>query len=343
MALKKEIESVKKAFFQQLQSAQTEQVLETIRVDFLGRKGQVAQLMKVLKELSVEEKRLLGPALNELKNEIESAFEERQQEVQKGTLQALQAKKEQFDVTAYKPHQLQASLHPYTHITQLIEDIFISMGFELADGPEVETDYYNFQALNIPADHPARDMQDTFWLDIPNLLLRTHTSTVQIHTMQSQKPPLAIFAHGRTYRHEATDASHDFMFMQTEGLLIDKNITMGHLLATAKNFLQALFDQKDLDIRVRPGYFPFVEPGVEIEMSCPFCTHGCSVCKKSRWIEICGAGLVHPNVLKYGGIDPRIYSGFAFGFGLTRLAMLKYKINDVRLLSSVKLDFLNQF
>ena len=212
--------------------------------------------------------------------------------------------------------------------------------------PEVDTDYYNFEALNIPKEHPARDMHDTFWLSKAYhqpLLMRTHTSSVQAHAMETRRPPIAVGIPGRCYRHEATDASHDFMFMQCEILMIDKNISLSNLFATAKQFLSALFGKQDMTIRVRPGYFPFVEPGVEIDVSCPFCKTGCGVCKKTRWLEICGAGLVHPNVLKASNINPQEYSGFAFGFGLTRLVMLKYGINDIRLLHSNKIDFLKQF
>ena len=217
------------------------------------------------------------------------------------------------------------------------------MGYEILDGPEVETDFYNFQALNIPADHPARDMQDTFWLTLPGFLMRTHTSSVEIHTMVNRKPPLAIVVPGRAYRNEATDASHDFMFMQLEGLFVDKNVSLAHLFATVQTFLQNLFEKKDLTIKVRPSYYPFVEPGVDIIMSCPFCPQGCSVCKRTRWIEIAGAGLTHPAVLEACKINPNEYSGFAFGFGLTRLVMLKYGITDIRLLHSNKIEFLKQF
>ena len=217
------------------------------------------------------------------------------------------------------------------------------MGYKIAEGPELETEFYNFTALNIPEYHPARDIQDTFWLKIPGMLMRTQTSSVQIHEMAKKDLPIAILASGRCYRNEATDASHDFVFMQVEGLLIDKKISLANLLATLKTCLRAIFDKDDLEIRVRPGYFPFVEPGLEIDVLCPFCKSGCSVCKKTKWIEIVGAGLVHPNVLKHGGLDPKEYTGFAFGFGLTRLVMLKYGINDIRLLNSGKLEFLQQF
>lgn len=317
--------------------------LEALKVEFLGRKGKLAEIMATLKNLSLEEKRRYGPPLNALKQELSELFEHKEEELAQQKLAAQAAHAATFDVTRYKPNASQGSLHPYTQVIQEVENVFISMGFMISEGNEIETDVVNFESLNIPADHPAREMHDTFWLDIPGLLLRTHTSTVQIRSMMNRKPPLAIAAPGRCYRHEATDASHDFMFWQCEGLVIDKNISMAHLLGTLKHFLQALFKQEKLEIRIRPSFFPFVEPGVEIDMTCPFCTEGCSVCKKSRWIEICGAGLVHPHVLQSCGIDPQEYSGFAFGFGLTRLVMLKYGIYDIRLLHNPKIDFLKQF
>jgi phenylalanyl-tRNA synthetase alpha chain len=326
-----------------LQKVSNQDQLEQVRISFLSRNGLVAELMESIKKLSLEEKRTFGPRLNSFKQDAQKLFNEKKDFLEDQEKKAEQIRTKYFDVTAYQPGQLKGSLHPYTHLTEKIEDIFTTMGFQIADGPEVEADYYNFEALNIPEDHPARDMHDTFWLDVPGLLMRTHTSPVQIHAMEGSKPPIALIAPGRCYRHEAVDASHDFMFMQTEGMVIDKNISMGNLLATAQTVLQALFDKTDLKLRVRPGYFPFVEPGVELDMSCPFCTSGCSVCKKTGWIETGGAGLIHPNVLRMSGIDPDVYSGFAFGFGLTRLAMLTYGINDIRLLHSAKLEFLTQF
>lgn len=330
-------------FIKKLNQTMTYEELEHVRVTFLGRNGFITQLMSQIKTLSIEEKRLFGPEMNRLKKEVQELFDAKKHEIEKQSYAHNQAKKELFDVSCYQPGTQRGSLHPYTHVIQEIEDVFISMGFTIADGPEIETEFINFEALNIPEDHPARDMHDTFWLDIPGMLLRTHTSTVQSRAMSKNKLPLAIAAPGRCYRHEATDASHDFMFMQCEGLVIDKNISMAHLLATMKSFLKGLFKKDNLQIRLRPSYFPFVEPGVEIDMTCPFCKNGCSVCKKSTWIEICGAGLVHPNVLKAGGIDPSEYRGFAFGFGLTRLTMLKYGINDIRLLHGGKVNFLKQF
>lgn len=337
------LKDIATAFYERLKNVSVQQDLEQIRIDFLGRKGKLSELVDHLKTVSIEEKRELGPQIQALKQELTTAFEAREQTFaeEKRTQEA--ERLASFDVTSYKPGTLHGSLHPYTHVIQDIENIFMSMGFAITEGQEVETDFVNFEALNIPANHPARDTHDTFWLDIPGLLLRTHTSTAQVRAMMNNKPPLAIAAPGRCYRHEATDASHDFMFMQCEGLVVDKNISMAHLLGTMRQFLQALFKKEKLDIRMRSSFFPFVEPGVEIDMTCPFCTTGCSVCKKTRWIEICGAGMVHPHVLKSCGIDPNEYSGFAFGFGLTRLVMLKYGIHDIRLLHNPKVEFLKQF
>ena len=340
--LEAKLNEIQSHFLRQLEQAATDQELEAVRVAFLGRNGSIAELMEELKKMSLEEKKLWGPKLNAFKQDAQARWDQKKEALQNTKREYEQLKQQHFDVTAYKPHELRGSLHPMTQTIQQIEDIFISMGFQVADGPEVETDYYNFTALNIPEDHPARDMHDTFWLNIPGLLLRTHTSNVQVHVMESQKPPIAVIVPGRCYRHEATDASHDYLFMQTEGLVIDKHISMSHLLATAQVLLKAIFE-KDVKIRVRPGYFPFVEPGIEIDVSCPFCTTGCSVCKKTTWIEVFPAGMVHPNVLRMSNIDPTVYSGFAFGFGLTRLAMLKHGINDIRLMHSGKLEFLSQF
>lgn len=326
-----------------LAKAQSERELEDIRIAYVGRQGKITQLMSLIKEMSLDEKRLWGPALNTFKATFTQALEERQKNIYAEILAQEEVKKEFFDVTAYDPHYASGTLHPLTNIVQRLEDIFIGMGFERVEGPEVETPYYNFEALNIPADHPARDLHDTFWLKNSDLLLRTHTSNVQIRLLSKQKPPLAIFAPGRVYRHEATDATHEYQFMQCEGLVVDKKISVAHLLGTFKTFAQALFGKKSLEMRIRPSYFPFVEPGLEIDISCPFCTQGCSICKKTGWMELSGAGLVHPNVLRSCNIDPEEYQGFAWGFGIDRLAMLMYGINDVRLLRNNKLEFLKQF
>jgi len=341
--LKETISKLASEFSKNISSAHDEADLEKIRVAFLGKKGSITTLLPLLKTLSLEEKRDCGPLVQKLKREIEDTLKITYLELEKRKQQAHLEKGKHFDVTAYRPNTPKGNLHPYSKIVEEIENILISMGYQIYDGPEVDKDYYNFTAVNVPQDHPARDMYDTFWLDIPGMLLRTHTSSVQAHAMKNKKLPIAVAVPGRCFRHEAVDASHDVMFMQCEGLLIDKKVSLSNLFATAQHFLQALFKKKDLDIRIRPGFFPFVEPGIEIDMQCPFCTVGCSVCKKTRWIEVFPAGLVHPNVLREAGIDPDEYSGFAFGFGLTRLAMIRYGINDIRLLHSGKMKFLEQF
>lgn len=336
-------DSLEKAVSEAIKHANTLDTLEAVRVDYLGRKGKLADLMPLLKDLDAEQKRVAGPRLNALKQTVEDLFSSKKQHLVDQHLKEQDAAAQGFDVTAYTPKPISGSLHLYTQALQDLTSLFRSMGYEIVNGPEVETDYYNFEALNIPKNHPARDMQDTFWIDVPGMLLRTHTSNVQIHNMLERKPPMALFSFGRVYRYEATDASHDCMFGQIEGLVIDTDISMGNLLATLKLFLQKFFNNTNLGLRVRPGYFPFVEPGVEIDMTCPFCTQGCSVCKKTGWIEMLGAGLTHPHVLQAGGIDPTKYRGFAFGCGLTRLVMLKYGISDIRLLHSNKMEFLKQF
>lgn len=337
--LHEKVKSLKNQFIQSIEASPDLASVETVRIDFLGRNGRLAAIMKQLKTLPLDIKRTLGPVINELKLFMRSNLAKKIQD-----LEAVpQQDQDLFDVTAYRPKILYGSLHVYTQLIEQLEDIFISMGFSIEDGPEVETDYHNFESLNIPKDHPARDSHDTFWLDSPGMLLRTHTSTVETRAMERKRPPIAIFAPGRCYRNEATDATHDFMFTQAEGLFVDKNVSIANLLATAKQFFEAFFEKKEVQLRVRPGYFPFVEPGLEIDISCPFCKNGCSICKKTGWIEMLGAGLTHPKVLQQWGIDPTIYSGFAFGCGLGRLAMIRYTINDIRLLHSNKINFLEQF
>lgn len=329
-------------FFNALDAVTTSEQLESVRITFLGRNGHITHLMQDLKALSVEQKRIIGPKLNDFKNRAQEAYETEKANILKKQMQLHHEKHKNFDVTAYLPNELYGSLHILTSVIEELEDIFISMGYTVVDGPELETSYYNFEALNIPSDHPAREHHDTFWVN-DNLLLRTHTSPVQVRELEKRSLPLAIFAPGRTYRNEAIDASHDFMFTQGECLFIDKKVSVSNLLATAQTFLQAFFKKSDLKIRVRPGYFPFVEPGLEIDASCPFCSQGCSTCKRTGWIELLGSGLVHPNVLKCSGIDPDEYTGFAFGFGVERLAQIKYGINDIRLFHCDKVELLNQF
>lgn len=343
MTLIEKIQSITDNFFAELPLAASENAVEEIRIRYLGRNGFITELMHMLKDLPLDDKKICGPQLNQLRQNALSAIENKQEALLQEQIDQLKKQQADFDVTAYKQSYSRGTLHPYTAIIEKIENIFMSMGYSLVEGPEIEEPAYNFDALNIPPNHPARDLHDTFWLNLPNKLLRTHTSSVQVRTMKENKPPLAIFAPGRAFRHEATDATHDFIFMQCEGLLIDKNISLSHLIATLKTFMQALFDKHNLEIRVRPSYFPFVEPGLEVDIACPFCKHGCSLCKKTGWIELGGAGLVHPFVLQHCSIDPEIYSGFAFGLGIDRLAMLNYGIPDIRLLREGKIDFLNQF
>lgn len=341
--LNTKISLLQKEFTDALTQISTLDDLEQFRIIYLSRNGKIAALMPELKLLSLEEKQQIGPLINNFKQFAQEAFEAKKVTLQNLLVQEQLGKDLHFDVTAYQPKTVYGSLHPITQVYKQIFDIFSSMGYTILDGPEVETEYYNFEALNIPENHPARDMWDTFWLNIPGMLLRTHTSSVQVHGMEKHKLPLAAIAPGRVYRHEATDATHDFSFNQIEGLVIAENISLAHLLATVKTFFQTLFKRNDLALRVRPSYFPFVEPGIEIDITCPFCSTGCSLCKKTKLIEMGGAGLVHPNVLECSKIDSKKYSGFAFGLGVDRIAMLMYTIDDIRLFSSGKIEFLKQF
>ncbi|MFH1832294.1 MAG: phenylalanine--tRNA ligase subunit alpha [bacterium] len=341
--LSDKISQIRTSFDDAIKSVKTLQELDKLRLEYAGKSGQVTLLMQDFQALPVEEKKIFGPLINQLKQDVQTALDNTKNAIINQVSQAAINKQQNFDLTAYAPRAHEGHLHPYTQFIEEIENIFISMGYEVLDGPELETDFYNFTALNIPPDHPARDMYDTFWTNKINHLMRTHTSTVQIHAMETKQLPIAAIVPGRTYRHESVDASHDIIFMQCEGIYIDTNVNLSHLFATAQTFFKTLFKKDDLDIRIRPGFFPFVEPGFEIDVRCPFCKDGCSTCKKSTWIEIFPGGLIHPNVLRAGGIDPEKYSGFAFGFGLSRLAMLKYNIHDVRLLLNGKIKFLEQF
>lgn len=341
--LSENLASIKQEFATTIKTVSTLTTLESIRVAFLGRKGKVAELMEQLKNLPVEEKKIIGPLLNQFKTEAQTKLDtlaikiQEEENLQKNILE------KSFDVSAYRHTELKGTIHIYTQIIEDLENVFISMGYDIVDGPEVENEYYNFESLNIPADHPAREAEDSFYLHKKGMLLRTQCSTMQARAMEKTQPPIAIFAPGRVYRKEATDQTHDFLFTQAEILLVDKNISVSNLLATAHTFLRKIFDNEKLEMRVRPGFFPFVEPGLEIDASCTFCTNGCSICKYTRWIELLGTGMVHPNVLRASGIDPEIYSGFAFGMGIERIAMIKYGIHDIRLFHSSKIKFLDQF
>jgi phenylalanyl-tRNA synthetase alpha chain len=324
-----------------IESAATSEELEAVRVEVLGRKGVLAAASKDMGKLSPEERKHLGASLNAARQRLESAFDGKKAAFDAASLNA-RLDAEWLDLTLPASGIPPGSLHPITQIQQEIEDLFRSLGFTVLDGPEVETEYYNFDALNIPADHPARDMQDTFWLEGGNLL-RTHTSPVQVRAMQKFGPPLRMIAPGRAFRNEAVDASHEHTFYQLEGMMIDRDVSVANLLYFMKTLLTAVF-RRDVTVRLRPGFFPFVEPGFELDIRCIICGgSGCAVCKHSGWVELLPCGLVNPNVLRLSGIDPEEWGGFAFGLGLTRLVMMRYAIDDIRHLQGGDLRFLNQF
>jgi phenylalanyl-tRNA synthetase alpha chain len=315
--------------------------LDALRVNYLGKKGPIKAFYQELARLGPDEKAALGQEINALKQALEEAIEQRKSALKANRYTDI-ASSEWIDVTAPGQTPPQGHLHPITQIQYEIETIFRSMGFQVFDGPQVEDDYHNFEALNIPPDHPARDMQDTFWLT-NGRLLRTHTSSVQIRAMQAQKPPLRGISPGRVFRYEATDASHENTFYQVEGLMVDKDISVANLIYVMKVLLKEIF-QREVKVRLRPGYFPFVEPGFELDINCLICGgDGCAVCKYEGWVELLPCGAIHPNVLKYCDIDPEVYTGFAFGLGLNRLVMMRYGINDIRYFQSGNLQFLEQF
>jgi phenylalanyl-tRNA synthetase alpha chain len=324
-----------------IESAASAEELETIRIDVLGRKGTLAQLSKEMGKLAPEQRASAGKRLNAVKQVLESVFEEKKAQFDRSALER-RLDAEWIDVTLPAPGTRPGSLHPITQIRREIEQLFLSMGFAVLEGPEVETEYNNFDALNIPPDHPARDMQDTFWLD-GGYLLRTHTSPVQVRGMKKLGPPLRMIAPGRVFRNEEVDASHEHTFYQLEGMMVDREVSVANLIYFMKTLLSAVF-KRDVTVRLRPGYFPFVEPGFELDIQCLICGGpGCAVCKQSGWVELLPCGLVHPNVLRMGGIDPEQWNGFAFGLGLTRLVMMRYGIDDIRWLQSGDLRFAKQF
>jgi phenylalanyl-tRNA synthetase alpha chain len=321
--------------------AESPEALEAVRVDAVGRKGALAEISKGMGKLPPEERKRIGQVLNAAKQQLEAALDARKQQFDEAALRA-RLDGEWVDLTLPAPGPRRGHLHPITRIQRELEDLFVSLGFTVLDGPEVETEYYNFDALNIPPDHPARDMQDTFWLDGGNLL-RTHTSPVQVRGMERLGPPLRMIAPGRVFRNESVDASHEHTFYQLEGMMIDRHVSVAHLLYFMKTLLTAIF-QRDVTVRLRPGYFPFVEPGFELDIQCLICGGpGCPVCKHSGWVELLPCGLVNPKVLRTSGIDPDQWGGFAFGLGLTRLVMMRYGIDDIRHLQGGDLRFLEQF
>lgn len=315
--------------------------LEEVRVKYLGKKGELTQILRGMGKLSPEERPAMGQLANQVREFIESALSEKVKDIEERAM-ALKLKEEAIDVTLPGDRPALGKLHPINTILNQISEIFLGMGFDVAEGPEVELDYYNFEALNIPKNHPARDTQDTFYIN-DNIVLRTHTSPTQIRTMEKQKPPIKIIVPGRVYRSDAVDATHSPIFYQIEGLVVDKNITMGDLKGVLDIFAKKMFGESTRT-RFRPHHFPFTEPSAEMDVSCVTCGgRGCRICSNTGWIEILGAGMVHPKVLKYGKIDPDEYTGFAFGMGLDRIVNQIYGIDDIRLLYENDIRFLNQF
>jgi len=315
--------------------------LEALRVALLGKKGQITSQLKQLGKLPHEQRRQAGAEINQAKQQIQQQLNERKQNLEQLALDASLAA-QKIDISLPGRGQAQGGLHPITQTMQRMTDLLAQVGFKVAEGPEIEDDYHNFEALNIPASHPARAMHDTFYFDA-HRLLRTHTSPVQIREMEKQAPPLRIIAPGRVYRCDS-DLTHTPMFHQVEGLLIDEGVNFSHLKGLLDDFLRAFFEQDDLKVRFRPSYFPFTEPSAEVDISCVHCHgEGCKVCKQTGWLEVLGCGMVHPNVLEYGKIDHTKYQGFAFGMGVERLSMLRYGVQDLRLFFENDLQFLQQF
>ncbi|MBR6676276.1 MAG: phenylalanine--tRNA ligase subunit alpha [Clostridia bacterium] len=339
---------VRESFLLAIASVATVDELEKLRVEYIGKKGLVTDLMKAMKDIPNEEKKSFGQAVNALKTEVEGLITEKREELKKKEIELENAAMPEFDVST--PADLKrGSYHPITLVQRQCEDIFRSMGFAVEDYSEIVTDYECFEALNIPKDHPARDMQDTYYLE-NGQLLKSHTSAAQNAIYKKYKDALinegkpikAIFP-GRCFRNEATDACHENTFFQMEGVMVDKDISISNLIFFMKTMLSEVF-RKDIKVRLRPGFFPFVEPGFELDISCLICGgEGCPSCKHSGWLELCPCGMIHPEVLKAGGIDPEEYTGFAFGLGLTRLAMMKYGVKDIRDLNSGSLKVLDQF
>ena len=333
------LEQIRQSAMEQLSRVDAD--LSEIRVKYLGKKGELTAVLRSMGSLSPEERPAFGQRANEVRAQIEAEIERRQTE-RKSAMRDRALRAEKIDVTVPGEDVPFGHIHPLSRVQHEIEDIFIGMGYSIAEGPEVELDYYNFQALNIPPEHPARDTQDTFYIT-DNVLLRSQTSPVQVHVMEKERPPIRILSPGRVYRSDAVDATHSPLFHQIEGLVVDRGVTMGDLKGTLAMFARRMFGS-DTKIRFRPHHFPFTEPSAEVDVSCFACGgKGCRFCKGEGWIEILGAGMVHPNVLSGCSIDPEEYSGFAFGLGVERVALLKYHIDDMRLLYENDVRFLGQF
>ena len=333
-------------FKSQLKELADASAVLNLKAKYLGKRGLVSEVLKTLKDVDPRERKEIGPKVNQIKDEMQQLVREKlfaieAEEINRKLVQ------ERIDITLLdrvRADGVKSGGHHPRHILQRkIEDIFLSMGFEILDGPHIEDEFHNFEALNIPADHPARDMQDTFWFTDKLHLLRTHTSTIQVRGMQARKAPFRFIAPGTVFRSERTDVSHEMVFNQLEGMLVDEDISVGHLIYFAQTLIKEIFN-KEIKTRLRPGYFPFVEPGLELDINCFICGgKGCPVCKNSGWLELLPCGMVHPTVLKHGGVDAEKYSGFAFGLGLDRLVMMKYAIDDIRHLNSGDLRFNHQF
>ena len=339
--MKEQLEKIEVLAKEELNSCKEIKALDDLRVKYLGKKGELTAILKQMGKLSAEERPVIGQLANKVRADIEQAITEKTA-VLKADAQAEKIKAESIDITLPGKKQSLGKLHPMTVVENEIKDIFMGMGFNIADGPEVDDDYHVFEALNLPPDHPARDTQDTFYIT-DNILLRTQTSSVQVHVMETQKPPIRIISPGRVYRSDAVDATHSPLFHQIEGLVVDKGITMSDLKGTLEMLMKKIYGN-NCKLRFRPHHFPFTEPSCEVDISCFNCGgKGCSMCKDEGYIELLGAGMVHPKVLEGCGIDSNIYSGFAFGLGLERMVMGRYAINDLRLLSENDLRFLEQF
>ncbi|MDD3192277.1 MAG: phenylalanine--tRNA ligase subunit alpha [Oscillospiraceae bacterium] len=339
--MKAALEAIRQKIVVELQEAHDMQALENIRVKFLGKKGELTAILKQMGTLSAEERPVIGQLANDIRVFMEDHIAGRSAQL-KDELTQQKMKAEKLDVTLPGKKNPIGKKHPLNIVLDEIKEIFLGMGFSIATGPEIELDYYNFEALNIPKDHPARDTQDTFYIS-DNVLLRTQTSPIQVRVMEKQKPPIRVLAPGRVYRSDAVDATHSPLFHQIEGLVVDKGITMADLKGTLEIFVKRLYGE-DSVVRFRPHHFPFTEPSAELDCMCFNCHgKGCRLCKGEGWIEILGCGMVHPKVLSNCGIDPEVYSGFAFGMGLERVVMRRFNIDDMRLLYENDLRFLNQF
>ena len=333
--------AIKEAAFNEISAAENSGALEEIRVKYLGKKGELTTILRGMGLLSPEERPVVGKLVNEAKSEVEEKLEEAVKEIKEREKNAKLAS-EVIDISLPGKRKVIGKRHPLDLTLESMKEIFISMGFTVEDGPEVELDHYNFEALNIPKDHPARSEQDTFYIN-DNIVLRTQTSPIQIRTMENQEPPIKMISPGKVYRSDAVDATHSPIFYQMEGLVIDKGVTFADLKGTLELFAKKMFGDKVVT-KFRPHHFPFTEPSAEMDATCFVCEgKGCRVCKGSGWIEVLGCGMVHPNVLRNCGIDPEVYSGFAFGFGVDRMVMLKYGIDDIRALYESDMRFLNQF